>query len=245
MKRELNSRSRRKWVAGGVLVFGSVALLSTGFATWVIGASKTYADVENIGVIVDTINDESFVLSAAIKTPGDGIVIGDVTDLGTGFVQVENGTGDYEIVVTLTVEKGQDGAPTGTPTIVLDQTNNTISSSASGFLTTEVGRVANTDYTIFGGVTIAVDGSSEWALTASTTYEYKRDYKITFALGAVFNNAVNNAHGIADFYNIYYDVNSLTTKSAIDAAKEEIQGDLDAIIAVAGLGQKVTITLTE
>ncbi len=51
MRKELKSKSRRKWLLGGSLAFASVALLTTGFATWVIGTQKTSGDGKvNIGV---------------------------------------------------------------------------------------------------------------------------------------------------------------------------------------------------
>ena len=53
MRKEINSKSKRKWVAGGLAAFASVALLTTGFATWVVINAKT-SDNANIGVSVDT-----------------------------------------------------------------------------------------------------------------------------------------------------------------------------------------------
>ena len=54
MKKSIKKSSRRKWVVGGVAFFGSIALLTTGFATWVIGASNTKDDMNNTNVTVDT-----------------------------------------------------------------------------------------------------------------------------------------------------------------------------------------------
>lgn len=53
MKKEINSKSKRKWVAGGLAAFASIALLTTGFATWVVGQQKTDTD-EDVTVNVDT-----------------------------------------------------------------------------------------------------------------------------------------------------------------------------------------------
>lgn len=62
MRKELKSKSRRKWLIGGSLAFASVALLTTGFATWVIGVTKTSGDGQvNIGV--DTAKDNSVELT--------------------------------------------------------------------------------------------------------------------------------------------------------------------------------------
>lgn len=65
MRKELKSKSRRKWLIGGSLAFASVALLTTGFATWVIGTQKTSGDGQvNIGV--DTAKDNSVELTFSL-----------------------------------------------------------------------------------------------------------------------------------------------------------------------------------
>lgn len=65
MRKELKSKSRRKWLIGGSLAFASVALLTTGFATWVIGTQKTSGDGQlNIGV--DTAEDNSVELTFSL-----------------------------------------------------------------------------------------------------------------------------------------------------------------------------------
>lgn len=65
MRKELKSKSRRKWLLGGSLAFASVALLTTGFATWVIGTQQTSGDGKvNIGV--DTAKDNSVELTFSL-----------------------------------------------------------------------------------------------------------------------------------------------------------------------------------
>lgn len=65
MRKELKSKFRRKWLIGGSLAFASVALLTTGFATWVIGTQKTSGDGQvNIGV--DTAKDNSVELTFSL-----------------------------------------------------------------------------------------------------------------------------------------------------------------------------------
>ena len=58
MRKEINSKSKRKWVAGGLAAFASVALLTTGFATWVVINNSTNKD-SDISVIVDTAENTS------------------------------------------------------------------------------------------------------------------------------------------------------------------------------------------
>lgn len=62
MRKELKSKSRRKWLLGGSLAFASVALLTTGFATWVIGVHQTSGDGQ-VKIGVDTAKDNSVELT--------------------------------------------------------------------------------------------------------------------------------------------------------------------------------------
>lgn len=62
MRKELKSKSRRKWLIGGSLAFASVALLTTGFATWVIGVHQPSGDGQ-VHIGVDTAKDNSVELT--------------------------------------------------------------------------------------------------------------------------------------------------------------------------------------
>lgn len=66
MRKELKSKSRRKWLIGGSLAFASVALLTTGFATWVIGTQKTSGDGQ-ADIDVDTVQDKSVELTFSLN----------------------------------------------------------------------------------------------------------------------------------------------------------------------------------
>lgn len=65
MRKELKSKSRRKWLIGGSLAFASVALLTTGFATWVIGTQQTSGDGQ-LHIGVDTAEDNSVELTFSL-----------------------------------------------------------------------------------------------------------------------------------------------------------------------------------
>lgn len=79
MRKELKSKSRRKWLLGGSLAFASVALLTTGFATWVIGTSKPSGDGKvNIGV--DTAQDNSVELTFSLDENDNGIFVTEDAD---------------------------------------------------------------------------------------------------------------------------------------------------------------------
>lgn len=62
MKKEINSKSRRKWIRGGLAAFASVALLTTGFAVWVVGSNKT-ADKGDVDITVDTAENNSIIFT--------------------------------------------------------------------------------------------------------------------------------------------------------------------------------------
>lgn len=74
MRKELKSKSRRKWLIGGSLAFASVALLTTGFATWVIGVTKTSGDGQ-VKIDVDTAEDKSVELTFKLDDADNGIIV--------------------------------------------------------------------------------------------------------------------------------------------------------------------------
>ena len=66
MKKEINSKSRRKWIRGGLAAFASVALLTTGFAVWVVGVQEDKANGD-VKVNVDTARNENIEFTAKLK----------------------------------------------------------------------------------------------------------------------------------------------------------------------------------
>lgn len=74
MRKELKSKSRRKWLIGGSLAFASVALLTTGFATWVIGTQKTSGDGQ-VHIGVDTVEDRSVELTFNLDANNNRITV--------------------------------------------------------------------------------------------------------------------------------------------------------------------------
>ena len=105
MKKKLRNSSFRKAVINGVLIFGGVALLTTGFATWIIGATTTQVDgVTN--VTVDTARTNNIVLEVELKE--SAVSISEESASGE-FVTIEKGKPtDFSVTadITLTVGKG-------------------------------------------------------------------------------------------------------------------------------------------
>lgn len=101
MRKELNSKSKRKWIAGGLAAFASVALLTTGLATYIVGVQNTKVDMDGVKVNVDTAKNATLELVAALQS--DSTIILAETEVPeaneTNFFRVET-TGDGQLVTT-------------------------------------------------------------------------------------------------------------------------------------------------
>ncbi len=96
MKKEINSKSRRKWIRGGLAAFASVALLTTGFAVWVVGVQKDKVNGD-IGVTVDTAQNESVLFNATLDNTDKSITLGETAKITEGFVKNNDVTGDLKV----------------------------------------------------------------------------------------------------------------------------------------------------
>lgn len=95
MRKELKSKSRRKWLLGGSLAFASVALLTTGFATWVIGTTKTSGDGKvNIGV--DTAKDNSVELTFNLDGTNNSIFVAEPAGETNPNLKIERGESEAD-----------------------------------------------------------------------------------------------------------------------------------------------------
>lgn len=56
MRKKVMSTSKRKWIVSGLLGFGAVALLTTGFATWVVGVNKSNTTIDPSTSVNGTVN---------------------------------------------------------------------------------------------------------------------------------------------------------------------------------------------
>lgn len=99
MRKELKSKSRRKWVIGGSLAFASVALLTTGFATWVIGTQQTSGEGE-VHIGVDTVEDKSVELTFELDKTNDTIFVAENAGTSNSNLTIEQaGTPDWDIKI--------------------------------------------------------------------------------------------------------------------------------------------------
>lgn len=88
MRKELKSKSRRKWLIGGSLAFASVALLTTGFATWVISVSAKTKNTDT-NVNVDTVRNESIFLTYTLEGNDKSIYLGENVAASDGNLHYE------------------------------------------------------------------------------------------------------------------------------------------------------------
>lgn len=68
--RGIRSSSKRKWVVGGAVIFAAAALLTTGFATWIVGAQNNLS-TGNVNVSVDTAENNFLEFDFDIATTGE------------------------------------------------------------------------------------------------------------------------------------------------------------------------------
>lgn len=102
MRKELKSKSRRKWLLGGSLAFASVALLTTGFATWVIGTTKT-SGYGKVQIGADTAEDNSVELTFNLDTDNLIFVAEAVGDTNPNL-KIERGESEADIEPDWTIK---------------------------------------------------------------------------------------------------------------------------------------------
>lgn len=117
MKKKLRNSSFRKAVINGVLIFGGVALLTTGFATWIIGVNQATANDDVTKVTVDTAEKNNLMLTFSLDGEGteSKVHIGEGPSgegEGNDFVNMpsENEATDFSITPKITLEVGDDVA---------------------------------------------------------------------------------------------------------------------------------------
>ena len=106
MKKDLKSKSKRKWIVGGVLLFGGVALLTTGFATWVIGVNRT-TQSNNANVTVQGTENESVKLT--VQLTDSAITVSEKHEKASNEIigtKAEEKETDFNIGLKITIEAG-------------------------------------------------------------------------------------------------------------------------------------------
>lgn len=106
--RKLKSSEKRKWVVNGLLAFGAVALLTTGFATWIVGVNQREAN-GGVNVQVDTAQKNNVSFTFEIGADNE-IYVGEKTNSSDdNFVNITGDDAkdtDFTVGVKITIEVG-------------------------------------------------------------------------------------------------------------------------------------------
>ena len=100
MKKSIKKSSRRKWVVGGVAFFGSIALLTTGFATWVVGVNDNKEDGK-VTIGVDTVENKSVIFTVDVDESDYEIKLAEKEAItgqpivNTDFLRTEESDADF------------------------------------------------------------------------------------------------------------------------------------------------------
>lgn len=113
MKKDLKSKSKRKWIVGGVLLFGGVALLTTGFATWAIGVNQTKQNLGTNVTVEGTVNESVKLTVTSVSGEDDamGVSISEshpVQEADEIFYTKDEKATDFKIKVKVVVEIGAE-----------------------------------------------------------------------------------------------------------------------------------------
>lgn len=249
MKKKLVSSSKRKWVVNGVLAFGAVALLTTGFATWIIGANNTSAD-GNTDVTVDTAERNNINLTLTVNEPNNSIYVGEQTKEDGAYINIEGGQEtDFSINVSIVLEIGKDVEKKPTK-LVFDwkkeaseepegeaidvNTINYVTANSATHVNVggEGGRVNGTKYTYIDlnseatTLTIPAASGTGWTVTTGENSRYEFTGNLTlFKWGSFFNNEAPSV-----YYDDLYEEGKITNSSAdVDKVYNEIMAMHDAL----------------
>ena len=235
MKKKLRNSSFRKAVINGVLIFGGVALLTTGFATWIIGVNQATANDDVTNVTVDTAEKNNLMLSFTLDVSNSTVHIGEAQDPnadGNDFINIKGNTPtDFSVLPKITLEVGDDVVTK--PAKITLAFNYEPGEGFSNYVTKEFNEKAGEapthedteNYTLIdintaefqekltlpADYATATTGNDSWAVTKQdgvTTLEYKGGEINVFKWGTFFDNEVPSK-----FYNDLYDAGTLQNTS--------------------------------
>lgn len=248
MKKSIKKSSRRKWVVGGVAFFGSIALLTTGFATWVVGVNDN--DENNtVNVNVETTENASvsFTMTYASGESADDTITIDEPDNYTfeGKKIINPGEGKSKFDFTVTFEsvnitigraaqedKNYDGiefAITGTNNEI-QSAGNKLGTARSGGPWTYLAAPATKTFTELG--LTDEDGTSAITWTGSKV-------AIAFDWGTFFGGDTP-----CTYYNTLYNGNKLSSIGDENAIVDAIYSEMSAMQTAFETTETITLTAT-
>lgn len=232
MKKSIKKSSRRKWVVGGIAFFGSIALLTTGFATWVVGVQKT-DDKDNVNVTVDTTINEFVTFSLSLSD--SSITLGETEKPTPAQGDKENivtidgdPSGDLKVTInSLNIEIGNDAVNSYTQIdFAITSNNNDVSSQQFPAESIRTG-LAWSYLSAPASILLTNENITKTAEANTTTYTLKPSSTLTlnFGWGDFFGEK-----SPANFYNSKYHENKLgeDLSDVIDKINTEMDDMSDA-----------------
>lgn len=247
MKKSIKKSSRRKWVVGGVAFFGSIALLTTGFATWVVGVNDSNEN-NTVNVNVETTKNASvsFTMTYATESPDNTITIDEPDNYsfeGKKIINPGEGESKFDFTVTfesvdITIghaaqeENDYDGikfAITGTNNEI-QSAGNKLGTARSGDPWTYLAAPATKTFEELG--LTDEDGTSAITWTGSNV-------EITFDWGTFFGGETP-----CTYYNTLYNGNKLSSIGDDSAIVDAIYSEMSAMQTAFTTTNTITLTAT-
>ena len=211
MKKSIKKSSRRKWIVGGVAFFGSIALLTTGFATWVVGVQQT-DDKDNVNVTVNTTINEFVTFSLSLSD--SSITLGETEEPTPAQGDKENivtidgePSGDLEVTInSLSIEIGNEAVNSYKQIdFAITSNNNDVSSQQFPAESIRTG-LAWSYLSAPASILLTNENITKTPGTNTTTYTLKSSSTLTlnFGWGDFFGG-----QSPANFYNSKYHENKL------------------------------------
>lgn len=232
MKKSTRRSSRRKWVVGGIAFFGSIALLTTGFATWVVGVQQDKQEGD-VGVTVETTTNSSIRFEAVLGD--DAIKLKETEATSDGKILSEESPEPGALDITFSTFKITLGKDATLPTKI------TMSIEESGKYNKQ-NTAASTSYLFKDHVGESglkyIAAPAEITLTKDSTYTETEENgnkvweitnkKLTFQWGDYFGNS-----SPCTYYNSFYDEEDEPepTQADVDAVAKEMKAMADAFAA--------------
>lgn len=216
--RKLKSANKRKWIVGGTAFFLGVMVLSTGFATWIIGINVASVDNGGTNAIVDGTKSNNFELKVDFTTDNSIIVTektssdspakkGNFTFENNGYKIGEEYKGtDFDVSGTITLTIGNNSDYYGksmeiVPSFnysnqdgtidVVDENNGTDNNKIDNYVGTSWRNAGNYEYLgLCDPIEVPTETSGNWTVTDDGTNKvYKFVGEITlFKWGSYFNS---------------------------------------------------------
>ena len=250
MKKSIKKSSRRKWVVGGVAFFGSIALLTTGFATWVVGVNDN-DESSTVNVNVETTENASvsFTMTYASGESADNTITIDEPDNYSfeGEKIINPGEGESKFDFTVTFESvditighgaqeknGYDGiefAITGTNNEI-QSAGNKLGTARSGGSWTYLAAPETKTFEELKLVKADEDGTSAITWTGSNV-------EIAFDWGTFFDGDTP-----CTYYNTLYNGGNLSSIGNDNAIVDAIYSEMSAMETAFTTTKTITLTAT-